>query len=624
MIKRILGIILGLLLIVGVGSVGAESKYLLIPMGGPNWSGILTDIIPGTDDTYDLGSVSFNWQDLFLSGNITVDDDSWIGLGAAKGRIEFDDQTIDEVNFLDANVGINTSTPAGLLHGVLAAGRPVIFGGDVLATVTGVTGTDASPTVLTVATTNGVAEGDAVIINSGTNAIVGTYWVTAVGVDAFVTLDRNASSGGAISAASVTYVDAPSQLITNSGVLKTIYSDGTDSHIIAAKNEPGLGGRLTIGLDETARTMVIADAGDVDTDLGLSVANDPTLVIFSVDATRYVKLSTTGSGATLQAESWLTLKHTKFINTMDSDRATGNAFTHNSIAGAELTDTGSEQSWVYIEAEINQSSTGAYNALKIKVTETGTGDGSTGSGNNLILAGTSVTTDLFKVDNAGGIFASAISIGKYTWSEDFDGEVAAVQWESGSAADFWVTAGTNYAAANVTYTAGPGGTLEVKNAAADNDSVTILGASNFREAQNPIFEARIKIDDITTVHWAVGLVEGSYASNTTYDDDVILIGQDTDQAAGNVYLITNDNAAGAEFTDTGINAVNGTYLKVKFDATDPEDVRVWVNDTEIDISGANILAGTTLMPYIMVQNLAAGSIQRTLTVDYVKIWQDRG
>ncbi len=217
-----------------------------------------------------------------------------------------------------------------------------------------------------------------------------------------------------------------------------------------------------------------------------------------------------------------------------------------------------------------------------------------------------------------------INLTKYVWSEDFDGEIASVQWESGSAADFWVTAGTNYAAANVTYTAGPGGTLEVKNAAADNDSVTILGASNFREALNPIFEARIKIDDITTVHWAVGVVEGSYASNAAYDDDVILIGQDTDQAADNVYLITNDNAAGAEFTDTGINAVNGTYLKVKFDATDTEDVRVWVNDTEIDVSGANIQAGTTLMPYIMVQNLAGGAIQRVLTIDYIKIWQDRG
>jgi len=189
--KKILGIILGLLLVLGgIGSAKAVDKIFMLPMGGPNWSA-------------------------FAPPYIQVSDDFWIGLGAAKCRVEFDDQTIDEFNLLDCNVGINTSTPAGILHTVLAAGRPAIFGGDALATVTGVSGTDVSPTVLTVATTNGVAIGDAVIINSGTNATVGTYWVTAVAVDTTVTLDRNANSGGAISAASVTYVNDP--LIIESG-----------------------------------------------------------------------------------------------------------------------------------------------------------------------------------------------------------------------------------------------------------------------------------------------------------------------------------------------------------------------------------------------------------------------
>jgi len=42
---------------------------------------------------------------------ITVQDNDWIGLGAAAGRIEFDNQTPDEINFLDCRVGIGTSTP---------------------------------------------------------------------------------------------------------------------------------------------------------------------------------------------------------------------------------------------------------------------------------------------------------------------------------------------------------------------------------------------------------------------------------------------------------------------------------------------------------------------------------
>lgn len=47
-------------------------------------------------------------------GDATADDD-WLGLGASAGRIEFDDLTIDEVNILDARVGIGTDTPSAAL-----------------------------------------------------------------------------------------------------------------------------------------------------------------------------------------------------------------------------------------------------------------------------------------------------------------------------------------------------------------------------------------------------------------------------------------------------------------------------------------------------------------------------
>lgn len=47
---------------------------------------------------------------------ITMADDAWIGLGAAAGRLEFDDQAVDELNFLDCVVGIGTQTPSTDLH----------------------------------------------------------------------------------------------------------------------------------------------------------------------------------------------------------------------------------------------------------------------------------------------------------------------------------------------------------------------------------------------------------------------------------------------------------------------------------------------------------------------------
>src|SRR3989339_246034 len=47
-------------------------------------------------------------------GDATADDD-WLGLGAAAGRIIFDDQATDEVLIMDANFGIGDATPTALL-----------------------------------------------------------------------------------------------------------------------------------------------------------------------------------------------------------------------------------------------------------------------------------------------------------------------------------------------------------------------------------------------------------------------------------------------------------------------------------------------------------------------------
>jgi hypothetical protein len=44
---------------------------------------------------------------------ISFPSDTWIGLGSTSGRIEFDNQTTDEINFLNCVVGIGTSTPTG-------------------------------------------------------------------------------------------------------------------------------------------------------------------------------------------------------------------------------------------------------------------------------------------------------------------------------------------------------------------------------------------------------------------------------------------------------------------------------------------------------------------------------
>lgn len=185
--------------------------------------------------------------------------------------------------------------------------------------------------------------------------------------------------------------------------------DGTDTHIIKAVQETGLGGRLTLGLDETARTMAICDAGDVDTDFGLSVAGVPSFFVFDTTAAHYNRMRYNGlltnTGFILEGGWDITLKAPwGVINTLTGDWPAGNAFTFNSTANIELTDTDGEQSWMYVEPKINQTSTAAWNGLKIKAdVSVSEGDGTTGYGNNLILAGTTADEDMFKVDNTGRI-----------------------------------------------------------------------------------------------------------------------------------------------------------------------------------------------------------------------------
>jgi len=75
-------------------------------------SGQLTVNINGADD-FTFTANSFN----VASGSyITMADNAWIGLASDAGRIEFDNQTTDEINFLSCNVGIGATTPIQLLH----------------------------------------------------------------------------------------------------------------------------------------------------------------------------------------------------------------------------------------------------------------------------------------------------------------------------------------------------------------------------------------------------------------------------------------------------------------------------------------------------------------------------
>ncbi|MFC1599269.1 hypothetical protein ACFL2W_00610, partial [Candidatus Omnitrophota bacterium] len=88
-------------------SAGVAGECLLTQGAGadPIWSSV-----PAGDITR-VGSMTTG--DIFFD---VAADDGWLGLGAAAGRVEFDDQATDEINLLACNVGIGTQTPSSLLH----------------------------------------------------------------------------------------------------------------------------------------------------------------------------------------------------------------------------------------------------------------------------------------------------------------------------------------------------------------------------------------------------------------------------------------------------------------------------------------------------------------------------
>lgn len=73
-------------------SAMAEEGIMYVPLGGPNWSAFLSSIIPGADNTYDLGASSYEWKDLYVDGTghiDSVDADAVDVTGVTDGNIPY-------------------------------------------------------------------------------------------------------------------------------------------------------------------------------------------------------------------------------------------------------------------------------------------------------------------------------------------------------------------------------------------------------------------------------------------------------------------------------------------------------------------------------------------------------
>ena len=160
----------------GIGSTGA---ILTVTGGVPVWDTTWTPtghLIPASDDSYDLGSSSAAWQDLFLEGDITLTDAGTLATSAGALTI-----TSAAAATWSTSAGALTLTSAGALNLNPASGSAIVLDSTinvdagVVTGATSITSTAFVGTLSTAAQTNITSLGtlttltvDNIIIN-GTN-----------------------------------------------------------------------------------------------------------------------------------------------------------------------------------------------------------------------------------------------------------------------------------------------------------------------------------------------------------------------------------------------------------------------------------------------------------------------
>jgi len=163
-----------------------------------------------------------------------------------------------------------------------------------------------------------------------------------------------------------------------------------------------LGGRLTLGVDETARTLAICDYGDISDDFGLGVVSDPTLYVIDADGGATPAYTSLNSTTLTGAGTMLAFSAKTFVWRLSEDLSAGNfiSLSDQGDTTQELTDDNAEQAFLKLAPNIRQTATANYVGLMMDVTEA-----STGSGTNELMALRVGGADKFTISNAGVVTA---------------------------------------------------------------------------------------------------------------------------------------------------------------------------------------------------------------------------
>jgi len=216
------------------------------------------------------------------------------------------------------------------------------------------------------------------------------------------------------------------------------------------------------------------------------------------------------------------------------------------------------------------------------------------------------------IDASGSIEAEKLNQTKMYWCDDFM-ETAADLASTVISKVYWTGGGTSGTQA---IAADANGVMQLSTTATGSRSSTLTysGASTFDNDLAWIFEARVKVNNITNTKIDLGMyVDGN---------DEIIFRFDTDVDAGNIYLVTENNNGGEILQDTGVNLTANTYFKFRIEVEDDDTFEVSINDTEVCSVPTGTIRDVAFKPYFYVDNKAAAE-EKILSIDYVKVWQDR-
>jgi hypothetical protein len=497
----------------GIGSTGA---VLTVTGGIPAWDTTWTptgDLIPATDDTYDLGSASAAWQDLFLEGDITLTDAGTLATSAGALTI-----TSAAAATWSTSAGALTVTSAGALNLNPAGGSAIVL--DTSTTLDGGVLTftpSTSDTVVMTAATNGAFS----LVTTDNAAAAANIQITADGtvdIDSagILTLDSGAAiniepaSGSAVLIDGTVSIDGGAVTgvtnLTASGELDAATLDLSSSADIAGDLvlSGGADGALqftnagenSIKIpDNQASALIIEEADNAyitfvttDSSEAITVAK-ATSFSSDIDVDGTANLDNTDIDGTLVADGTnISLDSTTTLNIDNSNTSNGITI-------------GTATSGVPISIGHTTSETTVNENLTVTGNLTVNGTTATVSTTNTIIEDTLIELNTGAGSNANdlGIVMERGSTGNnaiIAWDESEDAFVVGTTTATGASTGSLTIAAADFSAAAITGTSIVGGTVS-GTTAAFSGLISANGGITFAAGDDIAFTGGSTTNDIT-------------------------------------------------------------------------------------------------------------------------------